>query len=289
MFMDRVRLDDRVVIVFGGAGGGMGTQTALAIAEAGAVLVTADMKQDRVDDTLERVADIGGTAHGVVADVRNREDIMKVFAKADELGGPDGLVNLVGSMRLATKDVADVPGTAWMPSQELPDDYYRDILDINMNYVFTSCQQFIRRLREQDRPGAIVNFASVSALAGAPYHSAYGMAKAAVMSLTRSLAVEHGDLNIRANCIVPGAVPAPSAQANTPEAFDNATQRASRIAPLGRRVAPEEIAGAVLFLLSDLSSGMTGQCLNVDAGVSANSPGGTGAEFWESTQLRRGL
>ncbi|MBV9593540.1 MAG: SDR family oxidoreductase, partial [Actinobacteria bacterium] len=70
-------------------------------------------------------------------------------------------------------------------------------------------------------------------------------------------------------------------------AFDNIGDRASRKSPLGRRVDPDEIAGAVLFLLSDLSGGVSGQCLNVDVGVSANSPLGTGSEYLETTNLRR--
>jgi NAD(P)-dependent dehydrogenase (short-subunit alcohol dehydrogenase family) len=288
MFLDKLRLDGRIVIQFGAAGGGMGTSTAMALAEAGATLVAVDLTEDLLKETESRIAEIGGTCRSVTGDVRSPQDILHAFDVAEEYGGASAVVNLVGGMRLPRCDADDaLPGSAWMEIQALPDDIYSEIVTVNMTYVFNSAREFARRCIERGEGGTIVNFASVSALAGAPYHSVYGMAKAAVMSLTRSLAVELGPHSIRANCIVPGSTPSPLAKAAYSAAFDNITDRASRRSPLGRRVAPDEIAGAVLFFLSDLSSGITGQCLSVDAGVSANSPLGTGADYLATTNLRR--
>jgi len=287
VFQELLRLDGQTVVVFGSGGGGMGTSTALAFAEAGATLIAIDLTEERIEDTKQRVAEVGGTCFGIAGDVRSADDIRTAFELADEHGGASGLVNLVGAMRLATRTSEDIPGSAWLSVDEVPDSVYADIMAINVEYVFRSCREFVTRALAREATGSIVNFASISAVAGAPYHSPYGIAKAGVMSLTRSLAVELGPKGVRANCIVPGSVPTPLAQSAAPTAFDNITDRASRKAPLGRRVKPDEIAGAVLFFLSDLSGGISGQCLNVDAGVSANSPLGTGAEYLETTLLRR--
>jgi len=283
---EKVRLDGRTIIDFGAGGGGMGTHTALAIAGAGAHLIAVDLTEERVEATRTAVEAFGGRCDTAVADVRSLDELRRAFDLADEDGGADGLVNLVGGTKRLSAASPDKPTRTWMPIGETDESVYEDTALMNMSYVFYSCREFARRAVPAGRRGSIVNFASVSAVAGAPFHSPYGMAKAGVMSLTRSVAVELGPHGIRSNCIVPGSVPAPLSQAGQPAAFDNITDRASRKAPLGRRVAPDEIAGAVLFFLSDLSGGVTGQCLNVDAGASANSPLGTGPEYLETTNLR---
>ena len=299
MYRERLLLEDRVAVVFGGAGGGMGTQTALAVVDAGAKLVAVDINEERVKETERQVTELGGTCIGIGADVRELDELRGVYERAvQEFGGVDCVVNLVGGMRLVTRTAADTPvtgvrsgstpkGGGWLGIDDYPDDVYDDLITLNMTYAFNSCREAARIMLRQGRGGSIVNFASVSALAAAPYHIPYGMAKAGVMSLTRSVAVELGPSGVRCNCVVPGSVPAPLAQNSYPAAFDDITDRASRKSPLGRRVAPEEIAGAALFLLSDLSGGITGQCLNVDAGASANCPLGTGLEYQQTTALRQ--
>lgn len=286
-YLDRLRLDGRTVVLFGATGGGMGTQTALAIADAGATLIAADISAQRLEETRALVEERGGACIPIVADVREGADVLAAIEAAiTETGRLDGVVNLVGGGRVEGKTGTLSDASSWRPVEDYDYAVYEELFRLNMHYVFRSCQAAARRMIEGGRGGAIVNFASVSALAGAPYCSAYGAAKAGVMSLTRTLAAELGRHNIRANCIVPGSVPTQLARRASAETFDQITDRASNRSPLGRRVDPAEIAGAVLFFLSDLSSGITGQCLNVDAGVSANSPLGTHLDYAETTRIR---
>jgi NAD(P)-dependent dehydrogenase (short-subunit alcohol dehydrogenase family) len=287
VFTDRLRLDDRAVIVFGAGGGGMGTATALAIADAGGNLVAFDITDDRVAETQRRIKASGGHSVGYAGDVRSVDDLANACALAtSKFGRLDGVVNLVGGTRLERPGGTSRNAGTWLPLHEYPEDVYEDIFAVNLTYVFHSCQIAARTMLECGNGGSIVNFASVSALEGAPYHGPYGAAKAGVMSITKTLAVELGRQGIRANCIVPGSVPAPLSKAASSNTFDAITDRASLRSALGRRVDPVEIAGAVLFLLSNLSAGITGQCLNVDAGASAQSPLGTDTDYARTTEIR---
>ena len=117
--------------------------------------------------------------------------------------------------------------------------------------------------------GTIASVSSVSGIAGAPYHAAYGAAKAGLMALTRSMAVEWGVHGIRVNALAPGGVMTPRAQANTPP---NMGTLAEGLIPIGRVCQPDEIAAGLLFLLSPLSSAVSGQTLIVDGGVTAKFP-----------------
>jgi NAD(P)-dependent dehydrogenase (short-subunit alcohol dehydrogenase family) len=287
MFMDRTRLDGRAVVVFGAGGGGMGTATAVAVAEAGADMVAFDITQERVDETRRQIEALGGRCSGYAGDVREAEALAAACDLAgSEFGRLDGIVNLVGGTRLETTSGTASNAGTWLPLHEYPEDVYETIFDVNLTYVFRACQVGVKAMLEHGNGGSIVNFASVAALEGAPYHGPYGAAKAGVMALTKTIAVELGRQGIRANCVVPGSVPAPLSKAASSNTFDAIPERASARSALGRRVDPQEIAGAVLFFLSDLSSGITGQCLNVDAGASAQSPLGTDSDYNRSTSIR---
>jgi NAD(P)-dependent dehydrogenase (short-subunit alcohol dehydrogenase family) len=125
-----------------------------------------------------------------------------------------------------------------------------------------------------DRGGVMVFVASVSGLTGAPRHAAYGAAKAGLMSLVRTVAVELGPRRVRANAVAPGAVWTPHVAALLGE---EGKARNAANAPLRRIASPADIASAVLFLASDLSAYVTGQTLVVDGGVSAKFPYPSGA------------
>jgi len=120
-----------------------------------------------------------------------------------------------------------------------------------------------------DRGGVMVFVASVSGLTGAPRHAAYGAAKAALMSLVRTVAVELGPSGVRVNAVAPGAIWTPRVAALLGE---EGRARNAANAPLRRIGLPADIASAILFLVSDLSSYMSGQTLVVDGGVSAKFP-----------------
>jgi len=279
MVPERLRLDDRVALVFGAGGGGMGTHTALALAEAGATVVGVDLNDEKVRDTEQRIAAVGGRFLGVTANVRDRGVIDEVVAQAvAEFGGIDHLVNLVGGVRFSSASGSG-SGASWRLTHEVDDELFEALVDLNFSYVFRSCRAVIAQMIEQGRGGSIVNFGSISALNAAPYQSIYGAMKAGVQSLTRTLANEMGQFDIRVNCVVPGSVPAPDQVATNAGAAGLTNDRAIQRAPLGRRVDPSEIAGAVLFLLSDLSGGITGQCIPVDVGASTNHPNGSQHDF----------
>jgi NAD(P)-dependent dehydrogenase (short-subunit alcohol dehydrogenase family) len=125
-----------------------------------------------------------------------------------------------------------------------------------------------------DRGGAMVFVASVSGLTSAPRHAAYGAAKAGLMSLVRTVAVELGPRGVRANAVAPGAVWTPRVAALLGE---EGKARAAANAPLRRVAEPADVASAILFLVSDLSTYVTGQTLVVDGGVSAKFPYPSGA------------
>jgi NAD(P)-dependent dehydrogenase (short-subunit alcohol dehydrogenase family) len=120
-----------------------------------------------------------------------------------------------------------------------------------------------REIRRQGNPGSIVSISSISGMNTAPFHIAYGTAKAAVVAMTRTMAVELATDNIRVNAVAPGVTETAASRTYT----DEDPERDRQAIAMGRRARPEEQAGAILFLLSDLSSYITGQTLLVDGGL----------------------
>jgi NAD(P)-dependent dehydrogenase (short-subunit alcohol dehydrogenase family) len=129
--------------------------------------------------------------------------------------------------------------------------------------MFFFSQAVAAELKSRGRPGAIVSVSSISGMNTAPFHIAYGTAKAALVAATRTLAVELALDNIRVNAVAPGVTETPSSGTYVDEDAD----RDRRAIAMGRRARPEEQAGAILFLLSELSSYITGQTLLVDGGL----------------------
>jgi NAD(P)-dependent dehydrogenase (short-subunit alcohol dehydrogenase family) len=249
-----VRLDGRGFIVVG-AGRGIGRQAGHALAAAGARVVCADADPDRAGAVA---AEVGGTAWS--GDVRSRDAVERLIADAGRaLGRLDGVVDIVGEARYGA-------------ILECSDEDWNWNFDMVLRHAYLTAQIAGRAM--VDRGGVMVFVASVSGLTGAPRHAAYGAAKAGLMSLVRTVAVELGPRGVRANAVAPGAVWTPRVATLLGE---EGKARSAENAPLRRIGTPGDIAGAILFLASDLSAYVTGQTLVVDGGVSAKFPYPSGA------------
>jgi NAD(P)-dependent dehydrogenase (short-subunit alcohol dehydrogenase family) len=249
-----LRLDGRGFVVVG-AGRGIGRQAAHALAAAGGRVVCADLEDDRARAVA---AEVGGTPWS--GDVRARDAVERMIADAGgTLGRLDGVVDIVGEARYGA--VLDCSDEDW--------DWNFGMV---LRHAYLTAQIAGRTM--VDHGGVMVFVSSVSGLTGAPRHGAYGAAKAGLMSLVRTLAVELGPRGVRVNAVAPGAVWTPRVAVMLGE---EGRARSAANAPLGRIGVPADIAGAILFLVSDLSSYVTGQTLVVDGGVSAKFPYPSGA------------
>ena len=245
-----LRLDGRRFVVVG-AGQGIGRQTAHALASVGARVACVDVDAARA---REVAAEVAGVA--VAGDASRRDDAERVFEEViGALGGLDGLVDIVGMARYAA--LLDVDDDDW--------DWQFDIV---LRHAYLAVQLGGRSLAAGS--GGVMAFvASVSGLTSAPRHAAYGAAKAALMALVRSAAVELGPSGVRVNAVAPGVVWTPRVSALLGE---DGRVRNEANTPLRRVAQPADIAAALLFLCSDLSSYVSGQTLVVDGGVGAKFP-----------------
>jgi NAD(P)-dependent dehydrogenase (short-subunit alcohol dehydrogenase family) len=152
----------------------------------------------------------------------------------------------------------------WASTDRLSPETFDAVLALNLRAAFTTSQAVARRLIGAQRPGAIVYIASIAGLSAMPYGAAYAVAKAGLLALARTQAVEWGAYGIRVNAVAGGTVRTPKSES---EGASNRPEDVATI-PLGRRGTPDEIAGAALFLCSDLATFVTGHALVVDGGAS---------------------
>jgi NAD(P)-dependent dehydrogenase (short-subunit alcohol dehydrogenase family) len=253
-----MRLADKVCVITGG-GGGMGRVAALMFAQEGAKVVVAEVSQEAGDGTVQAVKDAGGQASAVEADVSKEDDARAMVQHAiDTYGRIDVLYNNAGIMPAADHSVVDTDVATW-----------DKVMAVNVRGVFLGCKFAIPRMVEQGS-GSIINIASFVALLGCSVpQDAYTASKGAILSLTRSLAVQFGPNGVRSNAICPGPV-------ETPLLMDWLVkdEEAKRIRlarnPTGRFGKPEEIVNMALYLASDESRWTNGASLVVDGGISVN-------------------
>jgi NAD(P)-dependent dehydrogenase (short-subunit alcohol dehydrogenase family) len=251
-YLGRLRLDGRSYVVVG-AGQGMGRQTCHALAQAGAArLLCVDIDEQRAKEIAEEVG-VGVPWSG---DVTKRADVVRLGVDAaGALGTINGFVDIVGM-------------AAWAGVLDIDDKTWDWEFDICLRHAYLVSQELGRRMVETGG-GTMVFIASVSGLTAAPNHAAYGAAKAGLMAWVQSLAVELGPQQIRANAVAPGTILTPRMDA----AFDDERRRANAATvPLGRIGQTSDIAGAVLFLTSDLSAFVSGRTVVVDGAVDAKFP-----------------
>ncbi len=251
---DFLGMDGRVVIVSGAGGGGIGTTVTEMVARAGATVIAVSRSRDNLDTHIGPLVKEGLPVVPVAADASTDEGIATVMERAGRTeGGLYGLVNVAGGA--APSD--------WKPSTRVPRESWRSLLTQYLETMFFMSQAVAAELKSQGRPGSIVSVSSISGMNTAPFHIGYGTAKAALVAATRTMAVELARDEIRVNAIAPGVTATPASRTYVEED----PERDLRAIAMGRRARPEEQAGAILFLLSDLSSYVTGQTLLVDGGL----------------------
>ena len=255
-----MELQGQVAIVTG-AGRGIGRATALELARLGADIVIAELDAGGADKTAALVKDLGRRAVVVPTDVTKRADLATMVERTRAaLGRIDVLVNNAGIYRAAaTLDVTE--------------EHWDAIMTINAKAVFFATQAVLPVMIAQ-KGGSIISLASMAGKIGSRTNLPYNASKAAVISMTKSLALAHAADGIRVNCVCPGFVETDmwtmvareqGALLNqTPEEF---TRKRQESVPLGRMERPEDVAAVIGFLASPRAAYMTGQALSVDGGL----------------------
>lgn len=249
-------LKNKVALITGG-GTGIGKAIATLFAKEGASVTITGRRMEPLTQVAEAITNSGGKALSVAGDVTVEGDVQNVVRSTlERFGRVDVLVNSAGNLFYAG------------PLHETTDAIWDDTFNIFLKGAFRYARATIPHMLKQGS-GGIVNIASVAGMKAFPWAAfhAYGAAKAGVIMLTKTVAIEYAKQNIRCNCICPGGVDTPGAAAfiNTPEAY--AAVEATH--PMGRMGQPEDIAQAALYLASDQAAWVTGAILTVDGGIMA--------------------
>lgn len=255
----KVDLNGKVALVTG-SGDGIGKAIALTLARNGASIVVNDL-ETRGEETKEEISQLGQRALLVNADVRNKDEVKHLVSESErEFGCIDILVGNAG---------VNTPGELRLPINEFDETEWHRVIDVDLNGLFYCCREVTSGMVKR-RQGVIVNIASSLGIVPMRNQSAFNAAKAGVINLTRSIALELGPYGIRANAIAPGSTLTRGTRElfYNPDNQDLAESLLSHVA-LGRVGEVEEVANAALFLASKAASYITGAVLAVDGGWTA--------------------
>lgn len=254
-YADRFNLDGKTALVTG-AGSGLGRQFAETLAAAGASVVLAARRREKLEETAKSVADQGGNAICVDLDVTDSNSIRDCFAEFEASAGTaDVLVNNAGIAR--QEFLVDTSEDDW-----------NAVIDTNLKGVFLVAQRAAQAMIKAERPGSIINLASILGLRVSQGLASYIAAKSAVIQVTKAMALEWAQYGIRVNAIAPGYFITEMNQ----EQFDaGAGEILMKRVPMRRVGELDELSGPILLLASDAGSFMTGSTIEVDGGQLCNS------------------
>ncbi|MFT4091476.1 MAG: SDR family NAD(P)-dependent oxidoreductase [Asticcacaulis sp.] len=246
------------IIITGGAGG-LGKAFTLEFARLGGTVICNDLDPKAGESLLEEARDLKGTIHFVAGSMGEAATCDRLVSKAVELGGVDVLCNNVGIQ----------PASSYVPAHELDDAIWDAILTVNLKSYFWMVKRCVPHMKNGGG-GVIINTASVQGIQSQRGAAAYAASKGGILSLTRQLALEYAEDNIRVVAIAPGTFDTPLLQ-DVAAGIDDKTymERLRKAYPMKRFGRPEELARVVAFLASDDASFMTGECVTVDGGIMA--------------------
>jgi NAD(P)-dependent dehydrogenase (short-subunit alcohol dehydrogenase family) len=262
------RLKDKVVIVTGGASG-IGAGTCEVLAAEGAWVVVADLNATGAEAKAAALRARGASALAAQLDIASEASVAALYEHVlAHFKGVDGVVNNAANTLLSSTRDLGIEHTDF--------EVWDAIMQVNLRGAAMMTKHAIPALRARGG-GSIVNLSSGAALAGSDRPTAYGASKAAVISLTQNTAAQHGKEGIRCNAIAPGLIITPSTENTYAKGpFGEMMLRHHLTPRLGR---PEDIAWAVVWLVSDESGFVTGQCISVDGGSRAHQP------YWADMRL----
>lgn len=253
-----MRLEGKTAVITGGAKG-IGKATALLFSREGANVVIADIDSAAGHEVVADIIENGGQAIFAYTDVTDIDQVERMMDLAEqEYGKIDVLFNNAGI-------------ALFIPTTEMSEQQWKSFMDINLNSVFYGCKCAIPRMIK-NQGGVIINCASIHGHVAGPMITAYATSKGGVVMMTKALAAEYANLNIRVNAICPGYVKTPMILDIRDEMGEHGSAMEAHLCsqhPMGRLAEPEEIASAVLFMASDESSFMTGSSLVIDGGYTA--------------------
>ncbi len=252
---DRFDLDGKTGLVTG-AGSGLGRHFAQTLSAAGATVVLAARRREKLEETAKSITDKGGNAICVDLDVTESASVQDCFAEIESsLGTVDILVNNAGIAR--QEFLVDMSEEDWDA-----------VIDTNLKGVFLLAQRAAQSMIKAERPGSIINIASILGLRVSKALASYIAAKSAVIQVTKAMALEWARYDIRVNAIAPGYF---ITEINQEQFEAGASEILTKRVPMRRVGELEELSGPILLLASDAGSFMTGSTIEVDGGQLCNS------------------